>query len=89
MIFKKLLLTNNKSVSVHSAFNGNTEESVVPDIVVAGTGGRSTGRAATGENNSDNNSSKNDSKLFHDFISFINRRSLTGTLLQIPSLGII
>jgi hypothetical protein len=60
---------DDQTIAVHSTFNGDTEESVVVDILGTGAGGGGTHGAATGESNSDEQSSENNSKLFHFYNS--------------------
>jgi hypothetical protein len=67
---KKLLHgADDQTIAVNSTFNGDTEESVVVNVLTAGSGGRSAGRSATGSSKSDHDSSNEKSDFFHTFIS--------------------
>ncbi|MBR2910183.1 MAG: hypothetical protein IKC05_01105, partial [Lentisphaeria bacterium] len=65
---KKLLHgADDQTIAINSTFDGDTEESVVPNVLAARTGSRSAGRSATSQNQSHSSDSSNDEKLFHFF----------------------
>ena len=66
--FQKLLLVDDETIAIDKTFDGDTEESVVVDVLGAGTGGGGAKRTATGESKSNDGGSSNDEKLFHNFI---------------------
>jgi hypothetical protein len=68
--YKLLHGADDQTIAINSTFDGDTEESIVENITLAGAGGRSTGRSATSQNQSHSSDSSNDEKLFHFLFSY-------------------